>query len=563
MSWPPCAIPPPRRRSRGKRPSRSISIGIPRSKRGCRASRESTPSSTARESCSPPLDNRSTRSMILHPPRFSPPVNAQVSGASCRSPRSARIATRVRRTRLTKLAADDKLRATSLEWVVLRPSLVHARGAYGGTSALRSLAAYPFVIPVPGSGTQRFQPIWIDDLSRVVALALESDTLVRKTIDPVGPDAVTLREMLEDYRKWLGFARAPVVQVPMWMVRIGARLGDFFGGTFNSTALAQLEHGNTGDAEAFARATGISALGWKKALETHPAHAQDRWHARIYLVRPLLRASLAFLWLASAVVGVFAVGSWASTLAMALDIPVFSAGIVLVLACLADLVVALLLMLSLEPAPPCVDTGVARCRLHRGRDPAVALVVGRSPGPAREEHPDRGRGPDPRRHRGRALGARWPSSTCPSSGFTSCRRRCSSERAWARPSISGSRSVAARRGCDRVGSADDRRRGFRVHAPGRDRATRDGHRVGGPRRAIRSPRGGSPQRSCSMRSPAPAGSPSCSSSSGFATSRCGTPARAAALGDEFHRLFRRWFALGWPAFISMMLILWLMVSRPS
>ena len=35
-----------------------------------------------------------------------------------------------------------------------------------------------------------------------------------------------------------------------------------------------------------------------------------------------------------------------------------------------------------------------------------------------------------------------------------------------------------------------------------------------------------------------------------------------APGDEFHRLFRHWFALGWPAFISMMLILWLMVSRP-
>lgn len=250
---------------------------------------------------------------------------------------------------MSKLAADDKLRATALEWVVLRPSLVHARGAYGGTSAFRSLAAYPFVIPVPGSGTQSFQPIWIDDLSRVVALALESDTLVRKTIDPVGPEAVTLREMLEDYRKWLGFPRAPVVRVPMWMVRIGARLGDLFGGTFNSTALAQLEHGNTGDAEAFARATEISAIGWKKALETHPAHAQDRWHARIYLIRPLLRATLAFTWLASAVVGVFAVGSWASALAMALDIPVFSAGIVLVLACLVDLVVALLLMSRWNP----------------------------------------------------------------------------------------------------------------------------------------------------------------------------------------------------------------------
>ncbi|HLX23610.1 MAG TPA: DUF2269 domain-containing protein [Usitatibacter sp.] len=38
---------------------------------------------------------------------------------------------------------------------------------------------------------------------------------------------------------------------------------------------------------------------------------------------------------------------------------------------------------------------------------------------------------------------------------------------------------------------------------------------------------------------------------------------ASAPGSEFNRLFRRWFILGWPAFISMLLILWLMVSRPS
>ncbi len=38
----------------------------------------------------------------------------------------------------------------------------------------------------------------------------------------------------------------------------------------------------------------------------------------------------------------------------------------------------------------------------------------------------------------------------------------------------------------------------------------------------------------------------------------GTP-----LDAGFHRLYRRWFALGWPAFITMIAILWLMVSRPA
>src|SRR5258706_1715101 len=54
---------------------------------------------------------------------------------------------------LTKLAADDHLRASALDWGVVRPSLVHARGAYGGTAAMRAIAAFPFAIPIPGEGT--------------------------------------------------------------------------------------------------------------------------------------------------------------------------------------------------------------------------------------------------------------------------------------------------------------------------------------------------------------------------------------------------------------------------
>jgi uncharacterized membrane protein len=33
------------------------------------------------------------------------------------------------------------------------------------------------------------------------------------------------------------------------------------------------------------------------------------------------------------------------------------------------------------------------------------------------------------------------------------------------------------------------------------------------------------------------------------------------LGDGFRRLYRAWFWLGWPAFLSMVAILWLMVAR--
>jgi uncharacterized membrane protein len=36
-----------------------------------------------------------------------------------------------------------------------------------------------------------------------------------------------------------------------------------------------------------------------------------------------------------------------------------------------------------------------------------------------------------------------------------------------------------------------------------------------------------------------------------------------ALDPEFHRLARRWFALGWPAFIALVVVFWLMAAKPA
>jgi uncharacterized membrane protein len=37
----------------------------------------------------------------------------------------------------------------------------------------------------------------------------------------------------------------------------------------------------------------------------------------------------------------------------------------------------------------------------------------------------------------------------------------------------------------------------------------------------------------------------------------------APLPDEYHRLFRRWFAFGFPAFTAVLAIFWLMIARPE
>jgi uncharacterized membrane protein len=35
------------------------------------------------------------------------------------------------------------------------------------------------------------------------------------------------------------------------------------------------------------------------------------------------------------------------------------------------------------------------------------------------------------------------------------------------------------------------------------------------------------------------------------------------LPDEYHRLFRTWFILGWPAFVALVAVFFLMVAKPS
>ena len=203
----------------------------------------------------------------------------------------------------TKKQADDYLTSLDLDWVILRPSLVHAEGSHGGTSLLRGLAAFPFVIPLVGRGAQKFQPIHMDDLTSAVVRVLEDRAISRVTLSPVGPETLTVRDILILLRAWLGLAPAPTVSMPLAAVRVMARLGDWFGaGPVNSTALRQLEYGNVARPEPFTEATGIKPRSMATALAERPSHVQDRWHARLYFVRPLLRWSLGLMWV---VLGVF------------------------------------------------------------------------------------------------------------------------------------------------------------------------------------------------------------------------------------------------------------------
>jgi uncharacterized protein YbjT (DUF2867 family) len=205
---------------------------------------------------------------------------------------------------ISKLSGEAALRGSGLDYTILRPSLVYGDGSYGGTSLLRGMAGLPWAVPVPGLGNFAFTPIHVNDLARTVRIACEGELPQRQTLEPVGPETISLKDLLARYRAWLGFEPARFVQVPIPLMRLLGRIGDFVGdGPIATNSLAQLVAGNAGDSEAFAKAVGFAPRSLSAALRDRPAQVQDRWHARLFFLATALQVTLILMWLVSAWLG--------------------------------------------------------------------------------------------------------------------------------------------------------------------------------------------------------------------------------------------------------------------
>jgi uncharacterized protein YbjT (DUF2867 family) len=245
----------------------------------------------------------------------------------------------------TKLAGESALRESGLDWTILRPSLVYGDGSYGGTSLLRGLAGLPWLVPLAGRGDFAFTPIHARDLAHSVRLVCEQPRFDGQVLEPVGPETIDLKGLLVRYRAWLGFGPARFLSVPMALMRLLGRIGDWTGdGPVSTNSLAQMVAGNGGDSAAFAAQIGFAPRSLAAALQDRPAQVQDRWHARLFFLAPAVRLALALLWLASALLGLFAGHARTAELTDALALPAALADALRVGGSLLDLGLAALVL---------------------------------------------------------------------------------------------------------------------------------------------------------------------------------------------------------------------------
>jgi uncharacterized protein YbjT (DUF2867 family) len=205
----------------------------------------------------------------------------------------------------SKAAADAALAALPLAAVIVQPSLVFGAGGASAT-LLCGLASLPLV-PLPGAGDQRIQPIHADDLARAVVRLLESGEWDGARIAAVGPEPLSLRAALASLRSQLGLPRTGCVRVPMAFVRAAAQLGRLRrDALLDPDTLGMLVRGNVAPPADIAAVLGAPPRPLRAFVAAHERRALAT-AGRLWWLLPLLRGAVAALWVASGVLsfGVF------------------------------------------------------------------------------------------------------------------------------------------------------------------------------------------------------------------------------------------------------------------
>lgn len=200
----------------------------------------------------------------------------------------------------SKAAADAALRASGLDHVILRPVLVISPVAYGGTALLRALAVFPFVTPLVFAAS-RVRTVSVGEVAAATARAVRGDIASGEDLVLAEPGSHSLAEVVAHFRRWMGLRPVPILPVPApvgAIVTAGADLAGWFGwrSPLRSTAMKVMRHGVApeGKGEAAPLAEILAAM---------PSTPQERWFARLWLLKPLIVVGLSAFWIASGWIG--------------------------------------------------------------------------------------------------------------------------------------------------------------------------------------------------------------------------------------------------------------------
>jgi NADH dehydrogenase len=168
----------------------------------------------------------------------------------------------------TKAEAEEIVRNSGLQYTIFRPSLII--GPWDGFTKklIDMLKMYP-VIPMPGEGAARFQPIFIKDWLSCVDKVIAEPDHYNSIFEIGGPEHISYKEIVTILAKAAGYQK-PVFQIPMGIMKLATSLFSMLpvAPPITSDQLKLLETDNIGNLNAVKEFFGFQPVPYEEAIKS-------------------------------------------------------------------------------------------------------------------------------------------------------------------------------------------------------------------------------------------------------------------------------------------------------
>jgi uncharacterized protein YbjT (DUF2867 family) len=170
----------------------------------------------------------------------------------------------------TKWAAEEAARASGMEWVILRPSIIFGPRDGFVNQMVQVMRSAPLMRPVPGTGKYPFRPVYIADVVECFVQSLTNNAAVGQTIALVGGEELTLDELLKAVAESIG-VRKPAVHVPFPIMYMNAKIMSKLmkRPPVTPDQLRMLKEGSTADPEPMQQVFHIRPVGFREGLSRY------------------------------------------------------------------------------------------------------------------------------------------------------------------------------------------------------------------------------------------------------------------------------------------------------
>jgi uncharacterized protein YbjT (DUF2867 family) len=131
----------------------------------------------------------------------------------------------------TRLAAEETIRASGLDYTILRPTMIYGSPRDRNMWRLIRLLKISPILPIFGDGESLQQPIFVDDVAQSVLLVLQNDATIHKSYNIAGKSPLTYNQVIDTVASALGrrvwklhLPHMPIVRALQFTERMKLRL---------------------------------------------------------------------------------------------------------------------------------------------------------------------------------------------------------------------------------------------------------------------------------------------------------------------------------------------------